>query len=158
ATGTSPAAGAVFLRMTRDLPSTVHIRVFAYVPSGPIAIEPDPTTNVLLMLTKAGSFDTMQIRIEGSPNAKRFGFVDNTTNTYLSSDTPFPFDVWTCIEWEVRADRTRVFSNSQEITKLTRSLASGRIIESRFGWASSSNQAERPLDLWLDEIIVAAEP
>jgi hypothetical protein len=96
--GSGPAAGSAAVKAAMELPRPFHVRVFAYVPSSPIASEPDPTPNTFLMLTKpAPAYDTMQLRIEGAPGAKRYGFADDTSSTFVTSTDAFPLDAWTCV-------------------------------------------------------------
>jgi hypothetical protein len=66
-------------------------------------------------------------------------------------------DAWTCVEWEIRDNGTQAWSNATPIDQLTLSISSGDVIQLSLGWLTESNQAARPLDLWLDDLMVATD-
>src|SRR5579883_755566 len=84
---------------THPLNPNFFVRFFLYVASGGLAAM-DTENDGLVVMFEPNNF-AVELRLAGQPGAKVLGLANYVDGLSNISATPFPFDSWHCVEWNV---------------------------------------------------------
>jgi hypothetical protein len=143
----------VRLKANVPLPETTFTRFFVYIPTGPFKTRNAEETLAMVVVPTA-NYDNLSVRMGGAQ--RTWGFANGLDKTYPFSTTfTFEFDRWLCVEWEISPNRMKLTVNGRA-SNLPEQQQTMAAIQELFGWGGAA--ATEPMDLWMDEIVIAKEP
>jgi hypothetical protein len=127
------------------LQSGFFVRVFVYIESPPPLI-PDA-----LVYAQRGTVDGMNFGLDSGDVQIYDIDLDNSEQ----SSTAMPVGTWTCLEWSLDGDSSKVWLNGNQVHDIDYMGSShGPYVSLSFGTSLFQPNAQAATDLWVDDIIV----